>query len=276
VLWDLTLSGTQDIPIRAFGLVEGRDVFRRFRTHRVAGNTTGVLPSGPQGHAFPNEPTVEWNNQVSVKVLSSLAGSSERNPSRQPFRAVRTLVRAVVSVAVLVALLVVILVALAFHKMPPPMVQIDREAATRLLTDLRQVQSSGANGTPRVLQIDEAELNSLIQAQLNRRDSIPNPDGTLEDVRVALRDDLIHVFVAYQLRGKDMTFDVEGRLHTTDGNVAFEPVGARVGALPVPRSAFQSALKKGMESPAAREMMRLPNNIRDLLVAGGKIIVTYR
>jgi hypothetical protein len=213
---------------------------------------------------------------MNVKSLPKPLISSDRNSSYRPLRAGRLVARAVISIAASTILLGVIAGSLALHKMPAPPVQIDTAATVRLLSDVRRVQSSKVNGASRVLRIDETELNSYIHAQLDRHRSKTNPEGTLDDLRIALRGDLMHVFVAYQLHGKDMTLDVEGRLNTTGGYVGFELLNARVGALLIPRATFQSALQRMMQYPATREAMRLPPDVGDVVVEGDRIVLTYK
>jgi len=73
-----------------------------------------------------------------------------------------------------------------------------------------------------------------------------------------------------------MTLDVEGRLHTRNGYVVFDPASGRFGALPVPLRVLQSVFRQMTDSPTSNQNMHLPSNLKDLFVEDSKIVLTYR
>lgn len=208
-------------------------------------------------------------------------GSPERKP-----RSVWRITWRVVTWATIAAGVVTLI--LMFHKSAPPAVQADPAAASRLEAKLQQVQADASTGTPPVLRVDEAELNSFLSSHLalNPGPSAPAATGsepTLEevqsnvrDVKVSMNDDLVHAYVVFDFHGKDLTLDLEGKLHAANGYLQFEPVSGKIGALPLPQSTLESAVRKMMESPENREKLRLPDDLSDLRIENGELVVAYK
>jgi hypothetical protein len=46
--------------------------------------------------------------------------------------------------------------------------------------------------------------------------------------------------------------------------------------LPIPQSTLETAVRKMMELPENREKMRLPDELADLRVENGEIVVAYK
>jgi hypothetical protein len=84
------------------------------------------------------------------------------------------------------------------------------------------------------------------------------------------------MYLLFDFHGKNMTFELEGTLHTVDGFAQFEPLSGRLGALPIPKSALQSSMQRMMDSPQARQALRLPANVSDLHVEDGQIVATFK
>jgi hypothetical protein len=195
------------------------------------------------------------------------------------------------------ALLTLVLV---LHKARPPLVETSAQAAARAEEKLNQMERAVANGQPATLRMDETELNSYLAAHL----ALAGPGATkpaaagevqaapngaaptaqeveqmrsnVRDVKVELIDDRAKAYIVFDVHGKDMTFQLEGRLGAQNGYLRFEPVSGQFGALPIPLSALQSAVQQLMESPENREKLKLPSEISDLRIQNGEIVATYR
>ncbi|HKW65285.1 MAG TPA: hypothetical protein VJN89_22230, partial [Candidatus Acidoferrum sp.] len=80
----------------------------------------------------------------------------------------------------------------------------------------------------------------------------------------------------FDVHGKDMSLQLEGRLAAQDGYLNFEPVSGQIGSFPIPQSALESAVRRLRESPENREKLKLPPQIADLRIENGEVVATYR
>jgi hypothetical protein len=188
---------------------------------------------------------------------------------------------------------------LLFHKSPPPLVETSPQAAARVEEKFQQVEQSVANGQPTTLHLDETELNSYLSSHLDLKgngstsaaqaggaqqspNSAPTPKeveqmrSNVRDFKVQLIDDRVKAYVVFDVHGKDMTLQLEGRLGTQNGYLRFEPVSGQIGAFPIPQSALESAVQRMMDSPENRDKLKLPSEISDLRIQNGEIVASYR
>jgi hypothetical protein len=189
---------------------------------------------------------------------------------------------------------------LLFHKTPPPPVETSPQAAARVEEKFEEVERAVASGQAGILRLDEAELNSYLSTHLdlagNRapnslatgtplsapNGSTPTPQeveqmrSNVRDVRFQLIEDRVKAYVVFDVHGKDMTLQLEGRLGTQNGYLRFEPVSGQIGSLPIPQSALESAVQRLMDSPENREKLKLPSDISDLRIQNGEIVASYR
>ena len=116
---------------------------------------------------------------------------------------------------------------------------------------------------------------------------MPVPTGTsaeqidqvrsqVKDVKVELVDDHVRAYVVFDMHGKDVTLQLEGKLGAQDGYLNFEPVSGSIGSLPLPPSALQSAMRHILESPENREKFKLPADMSDLKIVNGEVVATYK
>jgi hypothetical protein len=98
----------------------------------------------------------------------------------------------------------------------------------------------------------------------------------VKDVKVELVDDRVRAYVVFDMHGKDVTLQLEGKLGAQDGYLNFEPVSGSIGSLPLPPSALQSAMRHILESPENREKFKLPSDMSDLKVVNGEVVATYK
>jgi hypothetical protein len=100
--------------------------------------------------------------------------------------------------------------------------------------------------------------------------------SNVKDVKVQLVGDHVIAYVVFDVHGKDMTLQLEGKLGSDNGYIRFEPVSGQIGALPLPLSALQSAMQRLMESPENREKLRLPTGVSGLKIENGEVVTTYQ
>ena len=199
------------------------------------------------------------------------------------------------------ALIVLILL---LHKSAPPTVSTTPEAAARVEQKFQDVQQSVAQGQPATLRMDETELNSYLASHLVLPGSkAPNgatgaassdsPGGTpnaeqptmddveqmrsnVKDVKVQLIDDRVRAYVVFDVHGKEMTLQLEGKLGADNGFLRFEPVSGQIGALPIPQATLEAAVRRMMESPENREKLKLPSDISNLRIENGEVVAQYQ
>ena len=98
----------------------------------------------------------------------------------------------------------------------------------------------------------------------------------VKDVKVELVDDHVRAYVVFDLHGKDVTLQLEGKLGAQDGYLNFEPVSGSIGSLPLPPSALQTAMRHILESPENRDKFKLPANMSELKIENGEVVATYK
>lgn len=189
---------------------------------------------------------------------------------------------------------------LALHKTPPPPVETSPQAAARAEQKFEDAERAVTNGQSATVRVDETELNSYLSSHLElsgkeaAKPSAPaeqpgDSDGSaptakdveqmrsnVRDLKIQLEDDRVKAYVLFNVHGKDMTLQLEGRLGAQDGYLNFEPVSGQIGSLPIPQSALESAVHRLRESPENREKLKLPPQIADLHIENGEVVATYR
>jgi len=199
------------------------------------------------------------------------------------------------------ALLVLILL---LHKSRPPIVTSTPEAAARVEQKFQDVQQTVAQGQPATLRMDETELNSYLASHLvlpggqaadpaakavpgnttggaptaeqHAMDDVEQMRSNVKDVKVQLIDDRLRAYVVFDVHGKEMTLQLEGKLGADSGFLRFEPVSGQIGALPIPQATLEAAVRRMMESPENREKLKLPSDISDLRIENGEVVAKYQ
>ena len=195
----------------------------------------------------------------------------------------------------------VITLVLILHKVPPPLVETNPQAAARAEEKFEAVEKAVASGQTATLRLDETELNSYLSTHLDLAGSTAPPGSApaggaqpstdartpsaqeveqmrsnVRDVKVQLIEDRVKAYVVFDVHGKDMTLQLEGRLGTQDGYLKFEPVSGQIGSMPIPQSSLESAVRRMMESPENREKLKLSSGIADLRIQNGEIVASYK
>lgn len=227
---------------------------------------------------------------VSAPPITTSGRAPEPSPAETQKPGVfRRVFRVVRWVSLAVAL---VLVVLLLWPTNPPEVRTDPKAAERVQAKIELAAQTAVEGQAPVLQMDEAELNAWIQSNLTLQappaselPSAPGPSGepTLQQVQSSLRDVKINLvgedlraYVLFNLYGKDFTLQLEGRLVVTDGRLRLRPTRGMLGSLPIPQMTLDRAVSRLFDSPENRESFQLPPEIKDIRVANGELIVSYR
>lgn len=98
----------------------------------------------------------------------------------------------------------------------------------------------------------------------------------MQEMRIDLEDDHFTTYVGVVVFGKDLSLLVVGRPEVRDGYFRLEVISGKLGSLPVPRSLLNRAVSPLFDSPANKEKYRLTDEIRDIRIEQGRVIVNYR
>jgi hypothetical protein len=188
----------------------------------------------------------------------------------------------------------VALVALVLLLWPadPPEVRTDPKAVERVQAKVEQAAHTAVDGNAPVLQLDEAELNAWIQSNLepatpsagaapraprpSNEPTLQQAQSSLRGVKINLVGDQLRTYVLFNLYGKDLTLQLEGRLVVTEGRLRLRPTREMLGSTPIPQMNLDRAVSRLFDSPANRDNFQLPPEIKDIQVSNGELIVSYR
>jgi hypothetical protein len=205
----------------------------------------------------------------------------------------------------------VLILVLILRKSPPPNISYDPTAVARVDQKFAAADQAKASGQPAQVQLNPTELNSYLTQNLQTQgatpatgadanalsaptstntarpgdptDGIAADGATLEQVQSAVKDvkvdmdgDLVKAYVTYDFHGKDLSLELDGHLASQGGYLKFEPVAGKLGSLPLPQAALDSAVDKLMASPENREKMKLPDDVSDIQIVNGQAVVSYK
>jgi hypothetical protein len=208
--------------------------------------------------------------------------------------------------ATLIALVLVVI--LILYPSTPPAIEISADATRRAETKVLKFQTSVNRGREDTLEMDESELNGWLGTNL----SLSNPSGgagspaaaghaspialakkalaaqtpsdpnleqvksSVRDVRIELLEDSLRAYVLFDLYGKEMSLEMEGRITVRDGCLRLVPTGGKLGSLPLWGGTLEQAAKRLFDAPENRDKFRLPLNVSDIRIEQGRLIVTTR
>ena len=157
-----------------------------------------------------------------------------------------------------VGALVASFLVLMFHQPPPPVVRVDPISAQQIEAQLQRIQTDTTGTVKRILPVDEGALNAVLESYLAANHPGAGDAPTVQDMRVQLVDDRLHVYMVLNARGQDLTLAVETKLHAENGYVVIDPISAKIGELSIPRSTLQTAVQRITDSPQGLQQLRLP------------------
>lgn len=202
-------------------------------------------------------------------------------PAKSAWRIAFRIIRWMTYAAAIVSLLLIL------HKKPAPLVKTSPQAAARAEEKIQRTEQAAAAGQPATLRMDETELNSYLAAHLDLagnagssparvQPDVGSPRSSVKDVRLELVNDRVRAYVVFDMHGKDMSLQLEGRLHATGGYIQFEPIAGEFGSFPIPQSTLRSAVRRMMDSPENREKFKLPREVSDIRIENGEVVLEYK
>jgi hypothetical protein len=220
-------------------------------------------------------------------------------PTAGPFRRTYRVLRWVVLAGLILVLFLIL------RPSSPPDIKVAPEAAERAQAKVEEFQAAAQQGRAGTLALDQPEINGWLQRNLDlKRPGSENPmagpktvesaidlakrvrapeaggatveqiQSTVRDVRIELKDDSLRAYVAFDLYGKDLSLELEGRLEVRDGCLRLVPTAGKLGSLPLPAGTLDAAAARLFDSPQNKEKFRLPAHIRDVRVEGGELVIS--
>ncbi len=110
--------------------------------------------------------------------------------------------------------------------------------------------------------------------ELSPDSNLGSGQPTIKDQQVSFEGDTVHGQFLTEIAGKDVWVTVSGHLSSKDGYAAFEPTEFKVGDLNVPVSLVNPALQKKLAEQ--RDRMKLPDNVGDLKVQNGELVMQQK
>jgi hypothetical protein len=142
--------------------------------------------------------------------------------------------------------------------------------ASRLVLPGGQASNTAANAAP------GNRTGGTPNAEQPTMDDVEQMRSNVKDVKVQLIDDRVRAYVVFDVHGKEMTLQLEGKLGADNGFLRFEPVSGQIGALPIPQATLEAAVRRMMESPENREKLKLPSDVSDLKIENGEVVAKYQ
>ncbi len=187
----------------------------------------------------------------------------------------------------------------------PPEVQVDAGSVVRASTKMRDFGAALQSGRGGTLELSESELNAWLQTNLDlpssRKRSVATekvPDSavpqaerpveppgepgleevqsSISDVRVILLGDRVKTYVSFSLYGKQMSFQLEGRLKVENGYLRLQPTAGKMGSLPIPGITLGKVVDQLFNSAENREKFRLPAEIEDIRIVDSRLRVVLK
>lgn len=202
-------------------------------------------------------------------------------------------------------LVIVLAVTLILCDPRPPEVETTPQATKQAEVKFREFQSNIQHGQKGELELNQPELNGWLKASLAMKDpadsdssrlreeeptddsidtvlqqyeideeEIRKAKSSIRDLRIELLEDTLRLYALFETYGIDLSLEIEARLGIRNGYLRLEPVRGRLGSLPLPSVTLQKAVDGLFESPENREKFRLPPNIRDVSIDGGRLVVS--
>jgi hypothetical protein len=179
----------------------------------------------------------------------------------------------IISWALLIATVVSFVLALRKPKMQP--VEVSAAAANSFDEKLAQLDKPAPAGAPpQEIHISESELNSKLQQSLEA----PTGDQAVQmkAAEVHLVDDQAIATFTVSVEGKNVYVTLGGKIGDVNGQLQFDPTQVKMGSMPLPASLMSGALREKLNSPALRDQMRLPENIKDVRIENGELLLVCK
>ena len=189
----------------------------------------------------------------------------------------------------------------------PPKIEVPPDAALRTETKVQEFRASLDQGRESTLEMDQLELNAWLSENLALKHPAGSPaasplanqtpmslakkaltlhqaqnptvqevQSSVRDVKIELREDSLRAYVSFDLYGKELSLELEGRVSLRDGCLLLEPTAGKLGSLPLMAGTLEAAAHRLFESPENKEKFRLPPEIQDVAIKQGHLVISSR
>jgi hypothetical protein len=100
--------------------------------------------------------------------------------------------------------------------------------------------------------------------------AVPN----IKDYQISMDGDILRGQFLTQIAGKDVYLTLAGHLGSKDGYATFDATEVKVGDLSVPASLVNEVLQKKLAEQ--RDQLKLPNNVKDIKVENGELVLVEK
>jgi hypothetical protein len=121
-------------------------------------------------------------------------------------------------------------------------------------------------GDPRIPALDDAPSDLTVEEVQSR----------VLDVRAHLISDQVVAYVLFDIYGKDLSLELQGRLGVQNGYVRLDPTALWIGSLPIPEKTVKRAVDRLFGDPQHRETFRVPAGVKDIRVEDSELVVVYQ
>jgi hypothetical protein len=100
--------------------------------------------------------------------------------------------------------------------------------------------------------------------------AVPN----IKDYQVAMDGDIVRGQFLTQIAGKEVYLTLGGHLGSKDGYATFDATEVKVGDLTIPAALVNEVLQKKLAEQ--RDQLKLPNNVKDIKVENGELVLVEK
>jgi len=169
-------------------------------------------------------------------------------------------------------ILTVISLWLVVRKPSLPEMEVSPEARQSFDRKLNLLAASQQQGSPAEIHITEAELNSKLN-EMFRDSGSTGGLSTLRAVTTRFEGEKVFATLTIEVIGLDVYVTLAGKLGVHDQILQFTTTDVRMGSMPVPAAAVESVLSERMNSREMREVLRLPDYIKDVRVENSELLL---
>ena len=164
---------------------------------------------------------------------------------------------------------------------PAPQVTVSAEAARSAERKLGALAvplaPSSGNAQAEPIRLSADELDSYLAEHFPMSSGMGagsgNSSNSVRDVRLTFSGDRAQLYVRFRLLVKDVTLQLAGRLHVAGGYLRFEITDGSLGYLTLPGWALDQGLTPYITEAEVRNHLRVPDEIRDIRVENGELVI---
>ncbi|MGB8010232.1 MAG: hypothetical protein WCF68_01350 [Terriglobales bacterium] len=131
-------------------------------------------------------------------------------------------------------------------------------------------QAAGALATPSANPAAGSPSGSSSNGAMEFPGAVPN----IKDYQVSMDGDVVRGQFLTQIAGKDVYLTLAGHLGSKDGYATFDATEVKVGDLSVPASLVNEVLQKKLAEQ--RDQLKLPNNVKDIKIENGELVLVEK